>query len=245
MLNGKTFFSVLLLFLSLSPVWGGNWKSSDPDVSLAHFPTKLVDDLPHLFISDNIAPFAVGSVATSLDWATLDGQNALAKDLQAWNTQPLFDFGDFYGEGWVEGGTALGSWGLGAMVNDLRLEEFGRDAAESLIDATVTVEVLKYAVGRERPDGSNNFSFPSGHTITAFCVGPVVTKYWGWGAGAAAYALGTWTALSRVEGYHHYLSDTIAGATLGIIIGNAVVYAPKDVKLSAGPGTIGLSLAFN
>lgn len=229
----------------MSPVWGEDWKSPDPDVSLAHCPAKLVDDLPHLFIDENIAPFAVGSLGTALDWAALDRQNNLAKELQDWNAQPLFDFGNFYGEGWVEGGAALGGWGLGALTDDLRLQEFGRDAAESLIDATVTVEVLKYAVGRERPDGSNNYSFPSGHTITAFCVGPVVTKYWGWGAGAATYALGTWTALARVEGYHHYLSDTIAGATLGILIGNAVVYSPKDVKLSVGPGRVGLSLAFN
>lgn len=190
-------------------------------------------------------PFAVGGLATGLDWATLDGQNSLAGDLQRWNTQPLFDFGNFYGEGWAEGGTALGSWGLGALTDDLKLQEFGRDAAESLVDATVTVTVLKYAVGRERPDGSNNFSFPSGHTITAFCFAPVVTKYWGWGAGAAAYALGTVTALARVEGYHHYLSDTIAGATLGIVIGNTVVYAPKDVKVTVGPGQVGLRLAFN
>lgn len=245
MLSGKTLLPAFLIFLTLSPAWGEDWQAPDSDVSIAHLPTKLVNDLPHLFIDENIAPFAVGGLATGLDWATLDGQNNLAKNLQNWNTQPLFDFGNFYGEGWVEGGSALGGWSLGALTDDLRLQEFGRDAAESLIDATVTVTVLKYAVGRERPDGSNNQSFPSGHTITAFCMGPVVTKYWGWGAGAAVYTLGTVTALARVEGYHHYLSDTIAGATLGILIGNAVVYAPKDVKFSVGPGRIGLTLAFN
>lgn len=245
MLSAKTLLSAFLVFLFLTPAWGEEWKSPDADVSLAHFPTKLVDDLPHLFINENIAPFAVGGLATALDWATLDGQNHLASDLQSWNTQPLFDFGNFYGEGWVEGGAALGGWSLGALTNDLRLQEFGRDATESLIDATVTVTVLKYTVGRERPDGSNNQSFPSGHTITAFCVGPVVTQYWGWGAGAAVYTLGTVTALARVEGYHHYLSDTIAGATLGILIGNAVVYAPKNFKVSVGPGQVNLKLVFN
>lgn len=219
--------------------------SPDPDTSLAHFPTKLTDDLPHLFCDENIVPFAVGGLATSLDWAILDGPNRLAADLQGWNTQPLFDFGNFYGEGWVEGGGALGSWGLGALTNDLRLQEFGRDAAESLIDATVLVTGLKYAVGRERPDGSDNLSFPSGHAITAFCFAPVVTKYWGWEAGAPAYLFATVTALARVEGYHHYMSDVLAGATLGIVIGNAVVYSSKDVNLTIGPGRIGLRWAFN
>jgi membrane-associated phospholipid phosphatase len=219
--------------------------SPDSDVSLAHFPVKLVDDLPNLFTGENIAPFAVGSVATALDWATLDHQDALAAYLQGWHTQPIFNFGDFYGEGWVEGGAALGSWGIGSLTNNLKVQEFGRDAAEALVDATVVVTVLKYPVGRERPDGSNNLSFPSGHSITAFCIAPVVMRYWGVQAGVETYVLGAVTAFSRVEGYHHYLSDTIAGATLGIVIGNAVVYAPKDVKVSVGPGQLDLSLAFN
>jgi membrane-associated phospholipid phosphatase len=73
----------------------------------------------------------------------------------------------------------------------------------------------------------------------------VVAKYWGWEAGVAAYTLGTVTALARVEGGYHYPSDVLAGATLGILIGNAVVYAPKDVTVSAGPGQINLKLAFN
>lgn len=245
MLSSRVFLSAVLTFLSFSAAWGQDWQSPDPDVSIAHFPSKLVDDLPHLFIADNIAPFAVGGLATSLDWAVLDGQNSLAGDLQNWKTQPLWDFGDFYGEGWAEGGAALGCWGIGSLTDNLKVQEFGRDAAESLVDATVTVTVLKYAVGRERPDGSNNFSFPSGHTITAFCVVPAVFKYWGVQAGVETCALGALTAMARVEGYHHYLSDTIAGATLGILIGNAVVYSPKDVKLSVGPGSLGLSLAFN
>ncbi len=246
MLSGRTLLpAFLLVFLALAPVRGGDWQSPDPDVSLGHFPTKLVDDLPHLFIPENIAPLAIGGLATSVDWATLDGQNSLASDLQNWKTQPLWNFGNFYGEGWVEGSAALGSWGIGALTDNLKVQEFGRDAAESLVDATVTVTVLKYAVGRERPDGSNNFSFPSGHTITAFCIVPAVFKYWGVQAGVETCALGTLTALARVEGYHHYLSDTIAGATLGILIGNAVVYAPKDVKVTLGPGEIGLQLAFN
>lgn len=224
---------------------GEPWQSPDSDTSFAHLPSKLVIDIPHLFIDENITPFTVGSFATALDWDTLDGQNSFAADLQHWNTQPLFDFGDFYGEGWVEGGAALGGWAIGGITHDLRLQEFGRDATESLIDATVVVTGLKYAVGRERPDRSDNLSFPSGHAITAFCFAPVVTKYWGWEAGGAAYLFGTVTALARVEGYHHYLSDVIAGATLGIIIGNSVVYTPKDVSVSVGPGQANIKLAFN
>jgi hypothetical protein len=220
------------------------WVSPDPDTTLKHFPSKILNDLPHLFISDNIAPFAVGSLATALDWSTLDGQNRLASDLRKWNSPALFDFGNFYGEGWVEGIGDVGSWSLGAVTDDKRLQEFGRDASESLVIATVLVSGLKYAVNRTRPDGGN-YSFPSGHSITAFCVAPVIQKYWGWEAGVPAYLLAAVTGLARVEGYHHYLSDVIAGATLGMIVGNAVVYAPKDVTVSVGPGRVDFKLAFN
>ncbi len=239
------FLALLFLFPAASCFADGqNDLSTDSDTSFAHFPVKLVDDIPNLLTPENAAPFAIGGAAAAVDWIFFDQQNALAKNLQTWNVS-FWGLGDFYGQGWVEGFGALGSWVGGSLVRDQRMQEFGRDAGESLVLATVVVTGLKFTVGRERPDGSNNLSFPSGHTITAFCIGPVVTKYWGWGAGGIAYALGTFTALSRVEGYHHYLSDCIAGATLGILIGNAVVYTPKDVSVGLGPDGVQMKLAFN
>ena len=103
---------------------------------------------------------------------------------------------------------------------------------------------MKVAVNRTRPDGGN-LSFPSGHSITAFCFAPVAQKYGGWELGIPAYLLATVTAMARVEGRYHYLSDVIAGATLGIVVGNAVVYAPKDISISIAPGQLHLNLAFN
>jgi membrane-associated phospholipid phosphatase len=239
-----TFWVAAFWLLVFQPVYADTaWQPPDPDVSLAHFPVKFVGDFSNLFISDNAAPFIAGSLLTASDWALFDQHDSFASALQ-WNTPALFDFGNFYGEGWVEGGMAVGSWYWGAVRDDRRLQEFGRDATESLVTATLVATGLKYAVGRERPDGSNNQSFPSGHAITAFCFAPVVAKYGGWELGVPAYAFATVTALARVEGYHHYLSDVLAGATLGIVIGNAAVYAPKDVSVSAGLGTLKLSLKF-
>jgi hypothetical protein len=239
-------FTLSLILLSfVLPASAQEDRSSDPDTSLGHLPDKILADLPHLFLGDNPAILAVGTGATAFALGGLDEQNSLAGQLQGWNTQSLFDLGNFYGEGWVEGLSAVGSWSIGALVEDPRLQEFGRDAAESLIDSTVLVTTLKLTINRERPDASNNWSFPSGHAIVAFCFAPVIQKYWGWEAGGAAYLLGTVTCLARVEGYHHYLSDVLAGATLGIVIGNAVVYAPKDVSIGVVPGRVELKLAFN
>jgi membrane-associated phospholipid phosphatase len=208
-------------------------------------PDKFISDLSHFFTPENNATLVFGTFLTATDWAMFDQYNSLPSSLKNLNIQPAWDLGNFYGEGWVEGFGAVGSWVGGSLTNDLRLSEFGRDASESLVLATVMVTGLKYAVGRERPDGSNNQSFPSGHAITAFCFAPVVSRYWGQGWGIAAYILGGVTALARVEGYHHYVSDTLAGATLGILIGNMVVYKPKDISLGLGPGTAEIKLAFN
>lgn len=217
---------------------------ADPDTSLAHFPSKIVSDLSHVFSLESMPPLFIGTVGAAFDWGAYDSQNTLAGRLGQLNVQPIFDFGNFYGEGWVEAGTALGSWTFGAVTRDPKLQEFGRDASESLLLATLLVTGTKVAVNRTRPDGSQ-YSFPSGHAITAFCFAPVIQKYGGWEMGIPAYALATVTAFARVEGYHHYLSDVIAGAALGVIVGNAVVYTPKDISVSAGLGKINMKLVFN
>jgi hypothetical protein len=235
----------IFLFSVSSPLWASEeWKALDPDTSAAHFSSKILKDLSFLFTTDNASILCVGTIATAYDWGAYDRDNALASDLKKWNVRPLFDFGNFYGEGWVEGGAALGSWTLGSLIDDPKLQQFGRDASESLLLATLLVTGAKLAVNRERPDGGK-YSFPSGHTITAFCVAPVVQKYWGWEAGIPAYLVATWSGLSRVEVNRHYLSDVIAGATLGIIIGNSVVHSPKDVTVSVAPGAVNFNLAFN
>lgn len=218
--------------------------ASDPDHSFAHFPVKLVDDLPRLLSEDNVPFLLVGTIVTAYQWGAEDPKSSLRDDLQGLNIQPLFDFGNFYGEGWVEGGTALSSWVLGSLVEDPKLARFGRDVGESILISTVLVAGLKVAINRERPNG-DDYSFPSGHSIMSFCVAPVVTKYWGWGAGAGAYALGIWAGLSRVEDNRHYLSDVLAGATLGILIGETVARDGKDFSVSGGLGNINLRQAFN
>lgn len=235
--------SVIVLFFSLF-ILNFSLVRADSDVSLAHLPTKIVSDLSNVFSLESLPPLMIGTIGTAFDWGAFDSQNTLASRLVQLNAQPLFDFGNFYGEGWVETGVALGGWTFGAFTNDLKLQEFGRDASESLLLATILVTGTKYAVNRERPDGGRD-SFPSGHAITAFCFAPVAQKYGGWAVGIPAYALATVTAFARVEGYHHYLSDVIAGAALGIIVGNAVVYTPKDVSVSAGLGVVEAKLVFN
>jgi membrane-associated phospholipid phosphatase len=130
------------------------------------------------------------------------------------------------------------------LTGDAKLAGFGRDAAGSLLVSTVLVSGLKVSVGRTRPNGGER-GFPSGHSITAFCFAPVVEAYWGWEAALPAYGLAVLTGLARIEGDNHYLSDVIAGATLGVLVGRTMARPPEGFSFTAGPGTVGIGYSFD
>jgi undecaprenyl-diphosphatase len=90
---------------------------------------------------------------------------------------------------------------------------------------------LKHFCRRARPEGGANwgrflapdkYSFPSGHTATAFSLAAVTATHW------PAIAPALWVcagciALSRTLLGFHYLSDVIAGAALGLLSGLSAV----------------------
>jgi len=93
--------------------------------------------------------------------------------------------------------------------------------------------VLKKLSRRERPCQlqphcwanilpPDQFSFPSGHTMTAFAIALVVSYFYPtleW----PLYFLAVSIALSRVVLGMHFLSDVLAGAVLGSALGLASI----------------------
>lgn len=81
-----------------------------------------------------------------------------------------------------------------------------------------SVNGLKYAVGRQRPNGGNYKSFPSGHSATAFMLATMLHHEYGWRSpwfSFGGYTLATLTTVSRIARNKHWMSDTITGAVLG------------------------------
>ena len=82
------------------------------------------------------------------------------------------------------------------------------------------VNTLKQTTHVMRPDGSNDRSFPSGHTATAFMTATMLTKEYGhkspW-IGVGAYGMATATGLMRMANNKHWLSDVLTGAGIGIL----------------------------
>ena len=85
---------------------------------------------------------------------------------------------------------------------------------------TGVVQGLKNTTNVTRPDGSDNHSFPSGHTATAFMTATMLNKEYGYKSpwiGIGAYSVATVTGLMRMANNKHWLSDVMVGAGVGIM----------------------------
>ncbi|MDR0231637.1 MAG: phosphatase PAP2 family protein [Dysgonamonadaceae bacterium] len=86
----------------------------------------------------------------------------------------------------------------------------------------------KRVVGRERPNGSNNHSFPSGHTATAFVAAEFLHQEYKdksiW-ISVGGYAMASFIGTARIYNDAHWFSDVITGAGIGILSTKAVYWA--------------------
>src|SRR3546814_13304154 len=78
---------------------------------------------------------------------------------------------------------------------------------------------LKEVFPSRRPDGSDDKSFPSGHTSTSFAAAATLHNRYGWEAGLPAYVVASFVGLSRVEAKRHRVGDVLVGAVIGTVTG--------------------------
>ena len=95
---------------------------------------------------------------------------------------------------------------------------FAVNSVASVGVAFVGKTVLKKMINEERPDHSDNKSFPSGHAAIAFAAARSIDKEFRkdciW-IPIAGYAAATAVSIERVANKHHYWYDVVAGAALG------------------------------
>jgi membrane-associated phospholipid phosphatase len=217
------------------------------------FLPNLGRNLAGVFSRDNLLPLGVTAGATGLAAPFDDNvQHYFTPDRKAkW----LGDLGATLGTPYVIGPGALALLGVGRLVGPGRFRDATYDIVQVTLVSGAYTTALKYATQRERPDGSDKLSFPSGHTSNAFAWAAVAERHYGWKLGVPSYAAATLIGISRMEKNAHHLTDVVAAAGLGYICGRTVVRRdgeappPGTLRLTLGPATaadgrgIGLTLA--
>jgi undecaprenyl-diphosphatase len=129
------------------------------------------------------------------------------------------------GDGWL--------WwccGLAVLVSrdSARHQAIGA-AALAVVAGIITFKVLKRSVGRRRPCAlephcwanllpPDQFSFPSGHSITALAVAVSLGTFYPAALPVLMFCAVS-VAISRLLLGMHFLTDVVAGAALGIALG--------------------------
>ncbi|MDH6305285.1 membrane-associated phospholipid phosphatase [Parabacteroides sp. PF5-5] len=75
---------------------------------------------------------------------------------------------------------------------------------------------LKYLISKDRPDRSDDHSFPSLHTSVSFTGAAFIQRRYGWKWGIPAYAVAAYTGWARTYAKKHDWWDVTAGAVLGV-----------------------------
>ncbi len=194
-------------------------------------PADVVDDIQALPTTAN-ALWLLGGTAMTFGGSLLDAQarDTLARAGGPWPT--LARVGNLWGDGRVQVPLSLSLWALGNSRNDARLAGDGYALARAQLLTATTVGLLKVAVRRERPDG-DAYAFPSGHTAVAFATAAVLTRRRGDGLAALSLVLAGVTSMGRIEVSRHWLSDVLAGATIGWIVGRTVA---REGAVAGGAG---------
>lgn len=157
-------------------------------------------------------------------------------------------FFNVFGEIYTLGGISFATVLAGFFLKNEKLKLLGEIFVESLFLTEAMTLGFKYGVGRARPDGSDNYSFPSGHASASFAMATSVTAVYGPWAGIPSYALASLIALSRLDDNKHFVSDVLFGATIGtaFALGTARFHKKENHSLFVVPqmnlDSMGISL---
>ena len=122
--------------------------------------------------------------------------------------------------------------------------EGGWQFAKGFLANQAVTQGLKYAVHKDRPDDSDDHSFPSGHTSTTFQAAAFIHKRYGWEYSIPAYIGAAYTGWTRIDSDKHYVEDVLAGAVIGTLSGLYFAEPYKDARLTpfASANSLGIIL---
>ena len=146
-----------------------------------------------------------------------------------------FEVGEILGGAIVQGGSAFAAYAVGKLIGHSEIAALGRDLVRAQLLNHGVTHLLKTAVRRTRPDGSNGASFPSGHSSGTFATATVLHRRYGWRVGGPAMAIASYVAASRLSENRHHLSDVVFGAAVGITAGRTVTFSRGARRIELAP----------
>jgi len=197
--------------------------------TLSRLPANLLRGTVGVFSRDGFPPLLIGAGATG--FASLfddDVRDSLADPDHGFGTSL-----ETTGDPLYSGVAVAGLFAASRFADNPKFRAVSYDLLDAFVVNWGYTTALKHIVHRERPDGSDNVSFPSGHSSNAFTLATVVERHFGWKAGIPAYTVASAVAVSRLQRNKHWLSDVVGGAALGYVVGRSVVRVnglPLDPK---------------
>lgn len=183
------------------------------------FPAELGRNFAALVSRDNIKPLVFGGLATA---AAFGPQKRLEGFFRDRPKSTYHQIGDVLGNTFFAGPSVGAAFVAGRFSKDPRFRSFSYSLAQGFVVNQSIVGAMKYAIGSERPNHTSFTSFPSGHTSVAFTTAAIASRYYGGKAGIPAYIAAGFVGYSRLDDRAHRLTDVVAGAALGYIVGRTV-----------------------
>lgn len=199
--------------------------------------TQLVNDFTYLTGQPDFYVVAGALVAVPV---VLPGafRSETAEITEIWGNSRfadnLLEIGEIIGDGAFPVAIATTSWATGRLTGSPGLAGFGADLFRAQVSTGLFTTTFKRGIDRKRPDGTP-YSYPSGHTSSAFATAGTVYAHFGKLWGLPAFAIAGYVGISRLQEGKHYISDIVAGGLLGTYV---------SLKLARQTGSPRRSLSF-
>jgi membrane-associated phospholipid phosphatase len=184
------------------------------------FVPDSIEGSKDIFSRENL-PFALAGSALTILAYTIDNEvrDSFAKP----PATGIWEYGDAAGRYYYHLGAGAILFGAGMIADNRRLADSGVVAVQSVLVNGILTAGLKYATNRTRPDGSDELSFPSAHASSTAAFAASLSEMYDWDLKISVplYATALFAGASRIRDDKHYLSDVVAGLTLGTIVGTS------------------------
>jgi len=183
------------------------------------------------------------AIVVAVIWRFADAPvTAFAERIQSSNIEDAVRIANRFGGGMNPAMVIVFFLAAGVVYRTHRWISYGVAMAFAGAAAGVSVQIVKYIIGRTRPElwlgpfhhtRTAATSFPSGHTVGAFALaGVLMLASPSRTMRILAFLLALSVAVSRVMAFRHWTSDVLASAAIGMILATIAVRSVMTAEVS-------------